>query len=252
MCYYGDGMHHNNNEILEKTKKYAFTLAEVLITLGVIGVVAAMTMPSVINQYKEKENAAKLKKIYSTLSQAYITAISKHESPENWTWSPQAYPIPQTIAGYLIENLQVSKVCIGPECFPNRMYKRLNGVNHTNYYKNGNEFTSFILNDGTSIILWSAGACSDTYKDCAFIYADLNGDAPPNQIGRDFFAFVLTPANIIPFGIEEHSYPFSSACKRNNDSYLNGIGCTAWVIYNENMDYLHCDDLTWNGKIKCK
>lgn len=44
-------------------KNYSgFTLAEVLITLGIIGVVAALTMPSVINDYKEKETIAKLKK----------------------------------------------------------------------------------------------------------------------------------------------------------------------------------------------
>ncbi|MFQ8625693.1 MAG: type II secretion system protein [Candidatus Gastranaerophilaceae bacterium] len=45
-------------------KNYSgFTLAEVLITLGIIGVVAALTMPSVINNYKEKETIAKLKRL---------------------------------------------------------------------------------------------------------------------------------------------------------------------------------------------
>lgn len=43
-------------------KKYAFTLAEVLITLGIIGVVAAMTLPTVVNKYREKETVTKLKK----------------------------------------------------------------------------------------------------------------------------------------------------------------------------------------------
>ncbi len=57
-------------------KNYSgFTLAEVLITLGIIGVVAALTMPSVINNYKEKETIAKLKKTYSVLSQAYINTV---------------------------------------------------------------------------------------------------------------------------------------------------------------------------------
>ena len=32
----------------------------------------------------------------------------------------------------------------------------------------------------------------------------------------------------------------------------NMYSCTAWVLYNENMDYLHCDDLSWTGKTKCK
>lgn len=58
-------MHHFKNI------KYGFTLAEVLITLGIIGVVAAMTMPSLIASHKEKETVSKLKKVYSTLSNAF-------------------------------------------------------------------------------------------------------------------------------------------------------------------------------------
>ena len=46
-------------------KKHAFTLAEVLITLGVIGVVAAMTLPIVINSYKDQVQLSLFKKIYS-------------------------------------------------------------------------------------------------------------------------------------------------------------------------------------------
>ena len=50
-------------------KHCAFTLAEVLITLGIIGVVAAMTLPTVINQYEKKITVVKLKKAYNTLAQ---------------------------------------------------------------------------------------------------------------------------------------------------------------------------------------
>ena len=47
ICYNSDMVYHIKN-------KKGFTLAEVLITLGIIGVVAAMTMPSLINNYKDK------------------------------------------------------------------------------------------------------------------------------------------------------------------------------------------------------
>ena len=52
----------------------AFTLAEVLITLGIIGIVAAMTMPSLIANYKEKEIITKAKKTYSVVTQAFKLA----------------------------------------------------------------------------------------------------------------------------------------------------------------------------------
>ena len=44
--------------------KFAFTLAEVLITLGIIGVVAAMTIPTLMQKYYEKQTVAKLKETY--------------------------------------------------------------------------------------------------------------------------------------------------------------------------------------------
>ena len=55
---------------LDGKRKIAFTLAEFLITLGIIGVVAALTLPSVIERHQKLETVTKLKKAYSTLSQA--------------------------------------------------------------------------------------------------------------------------------------------------------------------------------------
>ena len=209
-------------------------------------------MPSLITKYREKETAVKLKKVYSILSQSYITASDRYENPLYWVWAPQGKEVNQTLSDYLIENIQIIKICDTNECIPNVMYKRLNGVEHANYYNQGSLVRSFILNDGTLIIFWGSGECSEEHTTCANILVDLNGSKQPNQYGRDFWGFMLTPTTILPFGVEDHPYAFSTSCNRNQDSYLNGIGCTAWVIYNENMDYLHCDDLNWGTKTKCK
>ena len=56
----------------------AFTLAEVLITLGIIGVVAAMTMPVLIQNHQEKVTVTRLKKAYSILSQAYMSSSAEN------------------------------------------------------------------------------------------------------------------------------------------------------------------------------
>ena len=56
--------------MLEMKNFKAFTLAEVLITLGIIGVVASLTMPSVISNQNEKKTVTRVKKAYSTLQQA--------------------------------------------------------------------------------------------------------------------------------------------------------------------------------------
>lgn len=64
--------------------KTAFTLAEVLITLGIIGVVAAMTLPTLVQKHQEKVTIAKLKKSYSTMQQAYLMAIREKGPIETW------------------------------------------------------------------------------------------------------------------------------------------------------------------------
>lgn len=69
-----------NNKKLKKSctqKTVAFTLAEVLITLGIIGIVAAMTLPAVINDTKNKELEVGFKKGYSIISQAVMRMQSE-------------------------------------------------------------------------------------------------------------------------------------------------------------------------------
>ena len=68
-------------------RKSAFTLAEVLITLGIIGVVAAMTLPSLIGNYKKKQTVTQLKKSYTVLSQAVKMSELKNGSIDYWDYT---------------------------------------------------------------------------------------------------------------------------------------------------------------------
>ena len=70
-------------------RKVAFTLAEVLITLGIIGVVAAMTMPTLMAKYQKKVVATHLKKYYSMMSQAI--KLAEAENGEMKYWLPDCY-----------------------------------------------------------------------------------------------------------------------------------------------------------------
>jgi prepilin-type N-terminal cleavage/methylation domain-containing protein len=62
----------------------AFTLAEVLITIAIVGVVAAITIPTLIQNAKEKSTVTRVKETYSILSQAYKHAEEEYGTPENW------------------------------------------------------------------------------------------------------------------------------------------------------------------------
>lgn len=74
---------------------------------------------------------------------------------------------------------------------------------------------------------------------------------------NDIYAFTLAEVfiifgiiGVVPHGLHDDTmYKFNTKClAKPGDSW----GCTAWVIVNENMDYLHCNDLDWNGKTSCK
>lgn len=65
----------------------AFTLAELLITLGIIGIVAAMTLPSLMQKQQKLETTARLKKFYSGMNQAILAAQSIHGDSKYWAKS---------------------------------------------------------------------------------------------------------------------------------------------------------------------
>lgn len=235
-----------------------FTLAEVLITLAIIGVVAAMTVPSIIQGQQEKATVAAVKKIYSTLSNAYKLAEQENGSPD--TWGITAGVSPPSLS-MLKPYLNVAKDCIDGSsgCFPPGVdYKYLKPTGSDGVYDNLSG-PKLKLADGTLIMSNSdSPSCGLSVGDslalqnaCVEYYVDINGYKGPNQWGKDVFWFWLTKYGIVPNGTAQQTdwRNFSNQCKNNYSTY--GYGCAAWVIYNENLDYLHCNDLDWTTKTKC-
>lgn len=74
---------------MEIKEKLAFTLAEVLITLGVIGVVAAITIPGLITSYNKKITETRLAKFYSVFNQAIRLSVAENGDVDTWDdyWS---------------------------------------------------------------------------------------------------------------------------------------------------------------------
>ena len=239
-----------------RLKKCAFTLSEVLITLGIIGVVAAMTLPSVMQNYREKETVAKLKKVYSILSQALVSAINDTGmTVDQWDLKNggSAEGSQELVEQYFKPHLKIADDCQNlNSCIGEKKYRYLNGQEHISYAGQG-AYKHLVLADGQLVIFLVGGSfknCSDGKSDCAYIYIDINGYyRGPNQFGKDAFMFGMKKDQIRPWGTQIENPKFSSVCNTKS-SY--GYSCTAWVIFNENMDYLHCDDLQWGTKTKCK
>ena len=229
-------------------KRAAFTLAEVLITLGIIGVVAAMTMPSLIQNYQEKATVTKLKKFYSLVSQAYVSILND-EGGSDTLQAGDDLEMMEKFGKYL----KYQKTCgRNKGCFPNVTYKSVTGNGYNKWEDDTTYRSRAILTDGTLIMFNLNALRNNSDNFYAQIYVDINGFKGPNQLGRDFFYFYISPEKIVPGGAKVLETIFPDQKFDENCIQQNGYACAAWVIYNENMDYLHCKDLSWDGKHSCK
>ena len=251
--------------LCDKFCRVAFTLTEVLITLGIIGVVAAITLPSLIQHNIEKQRVAKLKKAYSELSQAYNLAVEEFGSPTEWgmggMYEEKSHYI---MANNMRKFLKLSVDCVDmTEAQTEKNCGFKGAFGGSQYIYNERNYKYVVLNDGTLVQFriisgacnWPFGTISNV---CGGMDIDINGATPPNRNGEDKFDIFITRDKLIPAGIEGALLSFEKACNRKIaqpfPAYTDGnmYACTAWVLYNENMDYLHCDDLSWEGKHSCK
>ncbi len=157
----------------------AFTLAEVLITLGIIGIVAAMTMPVLIQNHKKSEASARLKKFYSTMSQAILLSEIENGSAKQWTKVENINKDPDT-------GKYDDTDAVNTEIYFNKYLKNYLKYLKTEKDEDTNLF-KVVLNDGSSFLMRN-GNCID-------IIFDYNGDKYPNKGGRDQYRFLICPAN---------------------------------------------------------
>ena len=229
--------------------KKAFTLAEVLITLSILGVVAAISIPSIIRHYQEKATVVKLKKVYSNLNSAFEEATLEHGPVPEWFNSNLYQTIEINIYNIIKSYFNVIEECTpnNGNCFaPLTEYKNIIGGDtyfsvYSTAYNNDKIFTS---NDGISIWIHShtKDKCISGEEYCFAIYVDVNGRKDPNRQGLDLF-------KISAFhGINGKSDYLVPDCNRAqciskiiNGSYNGGLGCACWVLYKGNMDYKRRD-----------
>ena len=248
----------------QSSRNAAFTLAEVLITLGIIGIIAAMTLPTLIQRKQEKVTVTRLKKAYSILSQTYDRMVYELGSePRDWgmggMYEEETHII---LANKFLPYLNVIQNCIGKD----KDFVTKHCIDNVKYADPKN-YASVRLIDGMTLIFrnWTS-TCNYNFGNekhlqnvCGSLIVDINGPGSPNLNGNDIFVFYLTNYGIYPVGTQfDTAIPFNKYCDKDTEwgkivgSFNNGAGCTAWVLYNENQEYLRCSDLDWNGKKKCR
>lgn len=210
-------------------KKQAFTLAEVLITLAIIGVIAALTIPTVVRNYQKHQTVVRLKKTYSALANTTNLAIAQNGPITGW--EVENNKSDEFADKYLIPYLKVSKRCYSTESGCPSGYTRLDGAPGT--YLNSN--AKFFLADGAFIVVAAFVKTQDDYLMGARVIIDTNGDKKPNIMGRDvfFFTYYLNGSEnlrgkFIPYGNQQSKRESikTSNCSKDNDGY----GCAALIM----------------------
>ena len=208
-------------------KKIAFTLAEVLITLGIIGVVAAMTLPTLIANYDKKVTATKVKKAYSELLNAIRMSEAHNGEMKYWTY-PETASIDNTrnfVNEYIKPYYNDLRECSeGPD---DSCGVPVSGCGVNYILPNGTGLSMLISNKIMSVVV--------TVK-----------QKNPNIQGKDHFYFNTLTGALLPFGWKENltkneiinGYTdgiSTISCKKNNgddENELYRYGCTALLMLN--------------------
>ena len=234
------------------TSKTAFTLAEVLITLGIIGIVAAITIPGIINHNKANRLKSQYLKAYSTFAQVQRWMIEDDVSSD-----PLSYSTTEEYRQAFGKYLKAAVYCgsgkygaysANPRivgCYTARTDQRIeNGrVPYRNLTGGATEQTIFengqwLLPDGTLFIFKLPNKQMSTWHPLLTII-DINGyNNKPNRLGYDLFAFewVKSKQEWLPAGAAGTRYTDKSKyCSNLSTDYVNGIGCNEEA--KNNADY---------------
>ena len=216
----------NNN------KKPAFTLAEAMITIGLIGIVAAMTMPMLMTNYQKKVTLTQLKKVVHELNQAMKFAVADAKF-EELNYAQSSYDF---FKQYLTSIMVVSETTMQKHKAKGNKYRQISGAEEVDFAimkQNLDKVHILNLNNGAQLILNGTPVTAPGNKS---IYVDVNGFAPPNTFGKDVYCLYITRNNKVLFMNTDDGIPVASDVPR--DTLINGPsahryqcnsqGCGAW------------------------
>jgi len=212
--------------------KAAFTLAETLIVIGIIGVVAALTLPSLNHATGDKETITRVKKAYSTLTEA-VDRMEATYGPTNEWWDKDCDSYVDVINKFgerITEFMKVTKNCKqGGGCWINP----------------SNNSYSFIIGDGSSVRIYNRGLAP--WID---IYVDVDGpNKGKTQGGRDVFLFAIYMSDseykgVVPISNTSSLTEEMGSNIFSNENYRQNVITEIsadWILKYENMDYLKTD-----------
>lgn len=231
-------------------KKQGFTLSEILLVLSVIGVVAALTIPTLIQKINDSHQKAAWKKAFSSISQASISVLS--DKGGTFKYSFDTAGITDNKAAENLKNsfkvyLNAIKECNGTTTYGGNG----GGASVDGCWHKANEWAylyglgqpakatpGLILSNGSLVRFHiDKSDCSYTTDAgqevtiCGYIQTDVNGFKGPNITGKDIFSIYLTESFIYPSGSKGWSPPETTCIEGSTDPTNTGGGCAAKYLY---------------------
>ena len=224
----------------DRGNKTAFTLAEVLITLGIIGVVAAMTIPNLMAKINNIKLKSQFKEAYSILSQTvksyntdeeryYNVFLANTTVSRNFYKSFLKYFNSATDCGYFAS--KKSSFCL----------EGTTDKNYKNYSKNTNFISTLQLDDGQFYLQNGMLIMFDHNYSNPFVSVDINGKGnKPNAWGHDVFTFELKTSEkeggyeLVPMGAPNTTFKDKNRyCSLSSTDAANGIACSYYALKDE-------------------
>ena len=197
--------------------KKAFTLAEVLITLGIIGVVAALTLPSVVQNYQKRSLEVATQKFYSVMSQAIKQYMADEGVDDLREGSLSVYcndedydEKTEVQSDEFLKKYLKAQIC-EDGCFADNYKTQTGEISYAIGKSTEGYYTGrYLLPDGMVVGVLGWGALG---TDCApgYIYVDINGRKGPNKIGYDLWGMTI----FYDGTIDESG--LSPECRKNDD-----------------------------------
>ncbi|MDD3150587.1 MAG: prepilin-type N-terminal cleavage/methylation domain-containing protein [Candidatus Gastranaerophilales bacterium] len=227
-----------------KKNKKGFTLAETLIVIAIIGIIASIAIPTLFGTTSDAELKAAWKKSYSDLSQATMMIIADNGGSLAGAFPGDAAGSEDLKNAYT-SKLNIIKDCSGASWAGGTVGggASAGGCWHTGgnwSYLTGTTMTNFdtpglILNSGFLMYFYiDKSDCSysaGNYRRCGAVFIDINGFKKPNTIGKDIFGASVTSNSLIPYGAREYKH-YATTCIENSTASGNtGEGCSAKYLY---------------------
>ena len=227
--------------VFNTPKIRAFTLAEVLITLGIIGVVSAMTIPGLMSNYRKKQLENQIKADVSIIKQAIHFADYDGVSYDIAIKDGSDDSMKEWFDSFLSQHLKVEQICYNqPGCWHKLgIVKSLTG--NSPKYENANGIggniitfkipngTMFNIDGNTAADMASFGL--DTTSDGLTFYFDANGDRNPNKVGIDIYIMVWSSQGLVPAGYNRTPEEVENNCLRGDGYFcLQHVISHGWEI----------------------